>query len=181
MKRRARPKSGRRAPAATAASPNPEVVGFIGALLGQMAHAADLVGAFLRGIGMRETKDATPCGMPSQFLLVLAALLQLREWQAAGVIDGSDPDGLTIDEHIGLAIERFRDDPMAMARGDGGTQAMKGVVRRWNETCCHDARGQLGCDVALHWNADLDVEQLVDAFADFLCRHRNVSLTREDA
>lgn len=181
MKRRARPKSGRRAPAATVASPNAEVVGFIGALLGQMAHAADLIGAFLHGIGLLGTNDATNSGLPGQFLLELAALLQLREWQAAGVMHWCDPDGLTVDERIGQVIERFRDDPMAMAGGDGGTQAMKAVVRQWNETCCPDARGQLGCDVALHWDADLDVEQIVDAFADFLCRHRNASLSREDA
>lgn len=180
MKRRARPKSGSRARAAAPASSNPEVVGFIGALLGQMSHAADLVGAFLRGIGMLGTDDATPSALPGQFLLELAALLQLREWQGAGVIDGCDPDGLTIDERIGQVIVRFRDDPMALAKGDGGTQAMRDVVRRWNETCCPDARGQLGCDVAVHWDAGLDIEQVVDAFADFLCRHRNASLSKED-
>jgi hypothetical protein len=31
----------------------------------------------------------------------------------------------------------------------------------------------LGSDVALHWDSRLDVDQIIDVFADFLCRHRN--------
>jgi len=179
MPRRSRPHSARRQAAAVHPTPAPEVVAFIAAVLRQMDHAANLVVAFFRSVGLMGLTDTAPPALPRQFLLELAALLQVREWHAAGVIDWHDPDGLSIADRICGAIERCRNDPGAVDDTRCGTAAMIGLLRRWHESCCPAAREHLGCDVALRWDAGLDIEQIVDAFADFLCRHRDIPLGGE--
>ena len=162
---------GKRKPAGSQASQ--EVVAFTAAVLRQMDHAANLVAAFFRSMSMLDGNGVTLSALPGQFLLELAALLQVREWHAAGVIPCADQDGASIDDRIGQAIVRFRDDPVGVAGGRRGSEAMVAVLRRWNESCCPAARAHLGSDVALHWDSRLDVDQIIDVFADFLCRHRN--------
>lgn len=68
---------------------------------------------------------------------------------------------------------RFCDDPVGVAGGRRGSEAVVAVLRQWNASCCPAARSHLGSDVALHWDSRLDVDQIIDVFADFLCRHRN--------
>ena len=179
MTRRSRQHSARRQPAAAHTTAAPEVVAFIAAVLRQMDHAANLVVAFFLSLGLMRPNEITPPALPQEFLLELAALLQVREWQAAGVIDWYDADGLSIDDRIGEAIERCRNDPGAVDDNRRGTNAMIGMLRRWYESCCPAAREHLGCDVALHWDAGLDMEQIVHAFADFLCRHRYIPFVGE--
>jgi hypothetical protein len=179
MKRRSRPRSGRRTLAAGPAKTNPEVVAFVAAVLRQMDHAAKLVTAFFHRIGMLGPEETSIPGLPGQFLLELAALLQLREWQAAGVIEWSDPEGLTLDDLIALAIERLKQDPGAVAANHRGSEAMIDVVRLWTETCAPDARGYLDADVAIRWDSSRNLNAMVDAFATFLCRHRNAGPTTE--
>lgn len=175
MKRRARPDSRR----PTTAPRDPEALGLLAAILRQVDHAADLVLAFLRGHGLLVAGEAASLGLPREFLLELGALLQLREWQAGGVIDPIDVDGLPIDERIGASIQRLHDDPVAVATGRSGTAAMVDMLRQWNESMALGAREGLGCDIALRWDRSIDVESLIDSFADFLCRHRDVPLTPE--
>ncbi len=179
MKRRSRPISDRRTLAAGPTKTNPEVVAFVAAVLRQMDHAANLVATFFRSIGMLGPSETTIPWLPGQFLLELAALLQIREWHAAGVIEWSDPDGLTTDALITLAIERLKNDPGAVAADHRGSEAMIDVVRIWTETCAPDARGYLDADVAILWDSSLDLNAMVDAFATFLCRHRNAGSTTE--
>ena len=180
MKRRTRLASGRRNSETTTSRRDPEVVAFIAAILRQMDHAANLVVAFFRSIGMMGPHETLLPQLPGELLLELAALLQVREWQAGGVINSFDPEGLSIDDRIGEAIERLRDDPLAMINSRRGTQGMIGVVRHWNESCCLAAREHLGCDVALHWDASLDMDHIVDVFANFLCRHRDTGHSEEE-
>lgn len=163
----------------TTIASSPEVETYVSAVRRQMDHAADLVVAFFRSIGMMQAGDTALPRLPGQFLLELAALLQVREWHVAGVIDWFDPEGLTIDDLIGLAIERLKDDPAAAATDDRGTMAMTDALRIWTETCAPDARGHLDADVAIRWDSSIDVDPLVDAFADFLCRHRDAGVTTE--
>lgn len=171
MKRSSGSSSTRRKPAGIARKPDPEVVGFIAALLRQMDHAADLVIAFFRSLGMLGPDQTSPLALPREFLLELAALLQLCEWEAGGVIEWFDSEGLSLDDRIGRAIKQLADDPACFIRSRRGTQAITDVVRYWNESCCLVAREHLGCDVALHWDSGLDIDQIVDVFASFLCRH----------
>jgi hypothetical protein len=152
---------------------NPEVVAFTAAVLRQMDHAANLVAAFFRSMSMLDGNGVTLSALPGQFLLELAALLQVREWHAAGVSPWADQDGVSIDDRIGQAIIRLRDDPTGVVGGRRGSEAVVAVLRHWNESCCPAARAHLGSDVALHWDSRLDVDQIIDVFADFLCRHRN--------
>lgn len=179
MKRR--PHTGSRRPAPAAAPPNrsPEVVGFIAAVLRQMDHAANLVVAFFRSVGMMGSHDPSLPDLPREFLLELAALLQVREWHTAGLIDWFDPEGLSIDDMIGQAIGRLKDDPLAVAAGRAGTDAMTDVLRIWTERCAPDARGHLDADVAIRWDNSLDIDAAVDAFATFLCRHRDAGEAKE--
>lgn len=179
MKRRPRKGSARRKPAAAPPTRDPEVVGFIAAVLRQMDHAANLVIAFFRSVGMIGPHETALSGLPHQFLLELAALLQLREWHAAGLIDWFDPEGLSIDDTIGLAIRRLKDDPAAVAAGRGGTEAMTDVLRIWTETCAPDARSHLAADMAIRWDNSVDLDPFIDAFATFLCRHRDAGHTKE--
>ena len=180
MKRRSAPAPSRHRPAASPPKRDPEVVAFIAAILGQMDHAANLVVAFFRSIGAMGPTETSLKGLPGEFLLELAALLQVREWHAAGLIDWSDPEGLSIDDMIGLAIERLRDDPAAIATDRRGTEAMTDVLRIWTERCAPDARGHLDADVAIRWDNSLDIDAAVDAFATFLCRHRDAGEATED-
>jgi hypothetical protein len=179
MPRRSRPHSARRQAAATHATPAPEVVAFIAAVLRQMDHAANLVVAFFRSVGLMGSTETAPPAFPREFLLELAALLQIREWHAAGVIDWHDPHGLSIDDMIGLAIARLKDDPEAVAADRCGTEAMADVIRIWTETCAPDARGHLDADVAIRWDSSVDLDPLIEAFADFLCRHRSAGVAPE--
>jgi hypothetical protein len=143
MTRRLRTHYARRQAAAVHPTPAPEVVAFIAAVLRQMDHAANLVVAFFRSVGLMGPTDATRPALPREFLLELGALLQVSEWQAAGVIDWYDADGLSIDDRIGQAIARLKDDPEAVAADRCGTEAMIDVLRIWTETCALDARGDL--------------------------------------
>lgn len=179
MNRRPCKGTARRKAAAAPPKRAPEVLGFTAAVLRQMDHAANLVVAFFRSIGMMEVRDKALPNLPGQFLLELAALLQVREWHAVGVIDWLDPEGLTIDDMIGLAIERLKNDPAAAATDDRGTAAMTDVLRIWTETCAPEARGYLDADVAIRWDSSVDVDPLIDAFADFLCRHRDAGVAME--
>jgi hypothetical protein len=158
---------------------DPEVVAFIAAVLRQMDHAANLVVAFFRSVGALGPTETSLAGLPGEFLLELAALLQLREWHAAGLIDWFDSEGLSIDDMIGRAIERLKDDPTAVAAGRAGTDAMTDVLRIWAERCAPDARGHLDADVALRWDNSIDLDAAVDAFATFLCRHRDAGEAKE--
>jgi len=176
MAQRPRPAPGNRS---TTDASSPEVERFVSAVRRQMEHAANLVVAFFRSIGMLEAGDTALPKLPGQFLLELAALLQVREWHAAGVIDWFDPEGITIDDMIGLAIERLKDDPAAATADDRGTAAMTDVLRIWTETCAPDARGHLDADVTIRWDSSVDVDPLIDAFADFLCRHRDAGVAME--
>jgi hypothetical protein len=179
MKRRSAPASTRRRPAASHPKRAPEVVAFIAAILRQMDHAANLVVAFFRSIGAMGPTETSLKGLPGEFLLQLGALLQVREWHAAGLIDWFDPEGLSIDDMIGLAIERLRDDPAAVATDRRGTEAMTDVLRIWTERCAPDARGHLDADVAIRWDNSVDIDAAVDAFATFLCRHRDAGEAKE--
>ena len=179
MKRRPRLASGRRNSETATACRDPEVVAFIAAILRQMDHAAKLVVAFFRSIGMMGPHETSLPQLPGEFLLELAALLQVREWQAAGLIDWFDPDGLSIDDMIGRAIERLRDNPAAIDADLRGTEAMTDVLRIWTETCAPDARGLLDADIAIRWDNSLDIDAMVNAFASFLCRHRNAGSPTE--
>lgn len=181
MTRHSGPHSARRQPAAACATPAPEVAAFVAAVLRQMDYAATLVVAFFRSVGLMGPTETTPLVLPREFLLELAALLQVREWHAAGVIDWHDPDGLSIDDRIGQAIVRLKDDPDAVAADRCGTEAMTDVIRIWTETCAPDARGHLDADVAIRWDSSVDVDPLIDAFADFLCRHRDAGVATEAA
>jgi hypothetical protein len=179
MKRRSAPASSRRRPAASPPKRDPEVVAFIAAVLRQMDHAANLVVAFFRSIGAMGPTETSIAGLPGEFLLELAALLQLREWHAAGLIDWFDTEGLSIDDMIGRAIDRLKDDPAAVATGRAGTDAMTDVLRIWTERCAPDARGHLDADVAIHWDNSLNINSAIDAFATFLCRHRDAGEAKE--
>jgi hypothetical protein len=179
MKHRPRSVSARRTPADCPPKPDPEVVAFVAATLRQMDHAADLVIAFLRGLGAMSPNETSLAGLPGEFLLELGALLQVREWHAAGLIDWFDPEGLSIHDLIGRAIERLKDDPAAVATDRRGTDAMIDMLRIWTERCAPDARGRLDADVAIRWDNSLDIDAAVDAFATFLCRHRDAGEAKE--
>jgi len=168
---------GKRKP--TGSQANQEVVAFVAAVLRQMDHAANLVVAFFRSIGMMGPRDAAISSLPSEFLLELAALLQLRDWHAAGLIDWSDPEGLSIDDMIGWAIGRLHDDPAATTAERRGTEAMTDVLQIWTETCAPDARSHLAADVAIRWDNSVELDSFVDNFATFLCRHRNAGEAQE--
>lgn len=173
MKRRPRPVSARRSSVAVPSKRDPEVVAFIAGILRQMGHAADLVTAFFRALGLPLDDGELNICLPPQFLLELGALLQFREWQDAGVVQWSHPDGLTIDDLVSQAINRLQQGPQAFAGRQHGTEAMVSLLRTWNETCSPVAREHLDCDIAIEWDGDGDTEQLVEALADFAWRHRD--------
>ena len=52
---------------------DPEVVAFIAAVLRQMDHAANLVVAFFRSVGLLGPTETSLAGLPGEFLLELAA------------------------------------------------------------------------------------------------------------
>ena len=79
----------------------------------------------------------------------------------------------------GRSIGRLKNDPLTVAAGRGGTDAMTDVLRIWTERCAPDARGHLDADVALRWDNSLDIDAAIDAFATFLCRHRDAGESQE--
>lgn len=179
MKRSSGSGSSRRKPAGIARKPDPEVVGFIAAVLRQMDHAADLLVAFFRSIGMLRPHETSLPALPGEFLLELAALLQLREWETGGVIEWFDPKGLSLDDRIGNAIKHLANDPVAFKSDRRGTNAMNCLLRQWNEGCAPSARSYLNADMGIRWDHSLSIDDMVDAFATFLCRHRDAAEAKE--
>ncbi|MFM8893384.1 MAG: hypothetical protein ACKOTB_17525 [Planctomycetia bacterium] len=169
----------RRPPLSGRATTKADVVAWIAAVLRQMDHAADLVIAFFRSIGMMGDDERTVPPLPPEFLLELASLLQLREWQNAGVIEWNDPDGLSIDKLVTHAINRLQSDPQAAADERRGTEAMIALLRTWHETCAPTAREHLDADIAVRWDNAMNMDDVVDALATFLCRHRDAGLSTE--
>jgi hypothetical protein len=53
------------------------------------------------------------------------------------------------------------------------------VLRIWTERCAPEARGHLDADVAIRWDNSLDIDAAIDAFATFLCRHRDAGEAKE--
>ncbi len=153
-----------------------EVIAFIIGVLRLTDNAANNVIAFFQTLGL-----SGPIGLPREFMLELGALLQFREWHQAGVIPWNDADGLTIDDLITDAVDRFDDDPGAVQLEGRGTQSMIDMLRRWNETFAPLSRQYLDGDIAIHWDRQFDIELAVQSFADFLCRHRRVGQQQEDA
>lgn len=172
MSRAARRSPGART-AQPAAAPNPEVAAFLSAVLLQIDHAADLVIAFLRSLGMADRKGDVFVALPQEFLLELGALLQLLEWQDAGVIESGGIDGTPIETIMADTIANFSEDPFAYMGTQRGIRAMMGLLRRWNETCSPVARQHLECDIAVAWDEDSDIDALVDALVDYAWRHRH--------
>jgi hypothetical protein len=164
--------SGRRTSQAASRS-KPEVAAFIAALLRQADHAADLVIAFFRAIGMAGPNGHLDLVLPPQFLLKLGAYLQLREWHDAGVIQWSHPEGLTIEDIIVAAIEGLKHGPQALADSQHGTEAMTNMFRTWHETCSPVAREHLNCDVAIEWDCDQGIDEIVETLAEFVWLHRH--------
>ena len=154
-------------------SKSPEVVAYIAAILRQMDHAAALVAAFFRALGLTRDDGKPNFCLPPQFLLELGALLQFREWQDAGVVQWSHPDGLSVDDLISQSIDRLRQGPRAFAGREHGTEAMVSLLRTWHGTCSPVAREHLDCDIAIEWDGDGDIEQLVETLAEFAWRHRD--------
>ncbi len=164
----------------SAASKSPEAVAFIAAILRQMDHAADLVAACFRSVGLTGDDGKQNVCLPAQFLLELGALLQLREWQDAGVVQWSHPDGLMVDDLISESIDQLQQGPRAVARTRRGTEAMVSLLRTWNETCSLVAREHLACDIAIEWDSGSEIEQLVKALAEFAWRHRDRAYGKEE-
>ena len=156
-----------------AAAPNPEVVAFLSAVLLQFDHAADLVIAFFRSHGMADHKGNLSVELPPEFLLELGALLQLLEWQDAGVIDSDGIHGTPIDTILADTIGNFSEVPADFVGTRRGIQAMMGLLQRWNETCSPVARQYLECDIAVAWDEDSDIDALIDALVDYAWRHRH--------
>jgi hypothetical protein len=164
--------SGQRTSQAASRS-NPEVAAFIAAILRQADHAADLVIAFFRASGMAGPNGHLDLVLPPQFLLTLGAYLQLREWHDAGVIQWSHPEGLTIEDMIVAAIEGLKHGPQAFAGSQHGTEAMTNMFRTWHETCSPVAREHLNCDLAIGWDCDQGIDELVETLAEFVWLHRH--------
>jgi hypothetical protein len=156
-----------------AAVPTPEVAAFLSSVLLQIDHAADLVIAFFRSMGMADRKGRLSVELPPEFLLELGALLQLLEWQDAGVIEPSGVDGVRIETLLSDTITQFSKAPSGFVGTRRGIHAMVELLRRWNETCSPVARQYLDCDIAIAWDDDNDIDSLVDALADFAWRHRH--------
>jgi hypothetical protein len=156
-----------------AAAPNPEVAAFLSTVLLQIDHAADLVIAFFRSLGMADGKGDVSVDLPQEFLLELGALLQLLEWQDAGVIESDGIDGTPIDTILADTIADFSEAPGAFVGTRRGIRAMMGLLQRWNENCSPVARRYLECDIAVGWDEDSDIDALVDALVDYAWRHRH--------
>jgi len=156
-----------------AAAPTPEVAAFLSAVLLQIDHAADLVIAFFRSLGMADGKGVASVDLPQEFLLELGALLQLLEWQDAGVIESDGIDGTPVDTILADTIADLSEGPGAFVGTRRGIRAMMGLLQRWNETCSPVARQYLECDIAVAWDEDSDIDALVDALVDYAWRHRH--------
>lgn len=159
--------------AKTTAATNPEVASFLSAVLRQIDHAADLVIAFFRSLGMADQKENLSIDLPPELLLELGALLQLLEWQDAGVIAPDGVDGVRIETLLSETITQFSEAPSGFVGTRRGIRAMAELLRQWNETCSPVAREYLDCDIAIAWDEDSDIDSLVDALADFAWRHRH--------
>jgi len=106
------------------------VAAFLSAVLFQIDHAADLVIAFLRSLGMADGKGDVSVALPQEFLLELGALLQLLEWQDAGVIEAGGIDGTPIETIMADTIANFSEDPLAYVGTQRDIRAMMGLLRR---------------------------------------------------
>ena len=89
--------------------------------------------------------------------------------------DGLEPQPGRVEAVGHAVVERG----LRRADDDGVDPRRRAVLEVVAHHEARDARGHLDADVAIRWDNSLDIDAAVDAFATFLCRHRDAGEAKE--
>ncbi len=113
-------------------------------------------------------------GLPIQFCVELAAILQLHAWEEAGLRGFLPADVPSCEEALTDLVHRTRTAPQDFT-GAGGVQLAPLVIFAWVTRFAWAAPNFLQADVVL---GQADEDALVDAMANLLWKHRHDSATK---
>ncbi len=117
-------------------------------------------------------KTATPralTGLPIQFCVELAAILQLHAWEEAGLRGLLPADLPSCKEALADLIHRTRTAPQGFTGADG-VQLSPAVIFAWVTQFAWAAPNFLHADIVL---GQADEDALVNALAKLLWKHRH--------
>lgn len=160
------------------------VVRFLAAVIREAEYAADLVGRFLEAQELKRPKpvaelseetgdvDSPKILRAKRFLLNLGAALRIAGWERAGLRGGLPAD-------LPAASEAFRNlVPTAGSERPSNpglsTDLSAKVFRTWVERFSRSSRTDLAVDMLLPLRS-IPEEELLDALADLLWKHRHLS------
>lgn len=134
------------------------------------ARDADLVGLFLRELGLTGTADQ-PVSLPARFLCQLAAALRLLVWEAQGFFfhraAGLPSADQALDDAFAVLLDPSADP----------TQLGINVLRLSLERFAWHGLGDRNADIALD---DLTDDAALDVLAEFLWASRQIPTAQED-
>lgn len=153
---------------------NRQVVDMIAAFMRDAEHAADLVDRLLRtwflGLGV----GITPTSFPAEFLLELAAVIRIAQWQKANLLDVLGEQFAPWPDLLGQLMRRLMEDPTSFSLDPKMCPAplSRRVVWVWFHRCSRSAIREVGVDVAIQPKA---VEEMLEEIANLIWKYRHLS------
>lgn len=137
------------------------------------AHNAALVGGFLEAVGLippRSRRKRQPVCLPPAFLLELAGILRLAEWEHLGFQDKLGEDVPAPAQALADLFKRWST-KLGKQAAATSPELLHSVLDIWFRKFAWAALEELGADVILEATEE---EELLEDLADFLWRHRGV-------
>jgi hypothetical protein len=151
-----------------------QVVEAIAAFIGDAEYMAELVHRFLtncfKGLGLPIYEHC----LPAEFLLELAAVIRIAQWQRAGLVDAMGEKFLPWQDLLRQLIRRLMEEPLSFSFDPKACSAplCRRVVGVWFHRCSWSAVREIAVDVIVHPLAAYD---MLSAVADLLWKYRRLS------
>jgi len=131
---------------------------------------AELVGSFLRTVVGHES----PLSLPRNYLLELAAVLELRYWEDLG-LEAFMPGDLPSSREAAADLSARVVKGPAEFEGPDAAPLSERVLRFWLEQFAWEAPNLFQSEVIL---GDIDEDAFADLVAEFLWEHRHDCITK---
>lgn len=151
-----------------------QVVDAVAAFIGDAEHMAQLVHGFLtnwfKGLGLGKKQ---PC-LPAEFLLELAGIIRVAQWQRAGLLDAMGEKFPPWQDLLEQLMCRLMDAPASFCL-DARTSPAP-LCRRsaliWFRRCSWSACREVGVDLVIR---PLSINDMLTAVAKLLWKYRHLS------
>ena len=141
-------------------------------------RGAALVGTYLQSFGAtsKSARNRQPTTVPAEITFGFAAILQIWQWERAGLRPYLTVVELpTAREALQAFWQQDRDEQSQYLTSKAGSRLLKQVIGAFLTHCALAAPEELGVDLVVVGTLD---ESLLEEFADFVWQHRH--LMREE-